>query len=411
MLFFRSLGIKMIKRDLFEKLLSYTKFPVIAVLGPRQSGKTTLVKEAFPRYKYLSMDNESTLAFALEDPERFLQTYEHEVGIILDEFQYAPKITSYIKRLVDEKKRPGYFVLTGSQNFLANNLITESLAGRVGILNLLPLSISELKTADLLSERADTLMVQGGYPRLYAEHFSPEELYNSYIRSYLEKDVRQLINVTNLSTFQRFLQLCAGNVGQLLNINALATECGVSFATIRNWLSILEASYIIFFLPPYFNNFKKRLIKSPKLYFFDTGIACTLLRISSPDVLALSPFRGALFENMIIADLYKQYCNRGSIPPLYFWRDHSGAHEIDCILDEGIIQVPIEIKSGQTINPLFFKGLEYWQTLTESPENNGYLIYGGSEPQLRSKGHVLGWQDAGFLVDRVKQHILALTKS
>lgn len=403
----------MIKRELYEKLLSYTKFPVIAVIGPRQSGKTTLVKEAFSHYKYLSMDNEATLAFALEDPERFLQTYEHEQGIILDEFQYAPKITSYIKRIVDEKKRPGYFVLTGSQNFLTNSLITESLAGRVGILNLLPLSMSELKQAGLLPERADTMIIQGGYPRLYAEQFAPEELYNSYIRSYIEKDVRQLINITNLSTFQRFLQLCAGNVGQLLNINALATECGVSFATIRHWLSILEASYIIFLLPPYFNNFKKRLIKSPKLYFFDTGIACTLLRITSPEILAVSPFRGPLFENMIITDLYKQYCNRGTIPPLYFWRDQSGAHEIDCILDEGIMHVPLEIKSGQTINPLFFKGLEYWYTLTQtdSAHNNlGYLIYGGTEPQIRSKGQVLGWQDTAFLIERVKQEVIRFTK-
>lgn len=401
----------MIARELKNTLLSYTKFPVITVLGPRQSGKTTLVKEVFPEYTYLSLDNESTLSFALDDPERFLQTYDNERGIILDEFQYAPKITSYIKRLVDEKKRPGYFVLTGSQNFLANALITESLAGRVGILTLLPLSLGELAQAGLLEKSADKLMIQGGYPRLYAEHFTPEELYNSYIKSYLEKDVRQLINVSNISTFQRFLQLCAGSVGQLLNINALAIECGVSFATIKSWLSILEASYIIFLVPPYFNNLKKRLIKSPKLYFFDTGIAAHLLRLTSPEMLALSPFRGPLFESCIIADLYKQYCNRGSTPPLYFWRDHSGAHEVDCILDEGLVQIPIEIKSGQTITSLFFKGLEYWCDLADIDPSTGYLVYGGADQQRRRNGQVIGWQQAGHLVDDVKKYVTDFVSS
>lgn len=393
----------MIQRTLLEKLISYKKFPVIAVLGPRQSGKSTLVRHAFPHYKYVSLDHEATLSFALEDPERFLQTYENEHGIILDEFQYAPKITSYIKRIVDEKKRPGFYVLTGSQNFIANNAITESLAGRVGILELLPLSIRELFQEKLIPTSLDDCIIRGSYPRLYAENFAPDELYPSYIKSYLEKDVRQLINVSNLSTFQRFLQLCAGSSGQLLNINAFAVECGVSFATIRNWLSILEASYIIFFVQPYFNNLKKRLIKSPKLYFFDTGIACSLLRISKADMMAVSPFRGPLFETLIMSDLYKQYCNRGITPPLYFWRDQSGVHEVDCILDEGFQQIPIEIKSGQTINPLFFKGITYWSELAGIDPQNGFIIYGGAEEQARKNGHVIGWQQAGFLLDFIAQ--------
>lgn len=247
--------------------------------------------------------------------------------------------------------------MTGSQNFLVNKAITESLAGRVGILNLLPLSLNELNENKLLSTQINDVIIKGGYPRLYDEDLAPENLYPSYIQSYIEHDIRHLINVGNLSTFQRFIQLCAGRVGQLLNIDALATEAGVSFPTMRHWLSILQASYIIFLLQPYFKNFNKRLVKTPKLYFFDTGLACSLLRLTSPDTLALSPFREALFESLIISDLYKQYVNKGIRPPLYFWRDQGGAHEIGCIVDEGTTQYPVEIKSGMTITPDFLRDL------------------------------------------------------
>lgn len=388
----------MFSRALSETLKRYAQFPAVALLGPRQSGKTTLAQLSFPHHKYLSFDKDTDRAFAQDDPERFLKTYENEHGIILDEFQYVPRIVSYIKMEIDAKKRPGYFILSGSQNFLALQTITESLAGRVGILNLLPLSLHELQSNNLLSSNVDEVMFQGGYPRLYQEHISPLDLYSSYIQSYVERDVRQLINVGNITMFQRFIQLCAGRVGQLLNLNALGNECGISFPTARQWLSILEASYIVFTLQPHFKNFNKRIVKTPKLYFYDTGLACSLLRMQSPDTLAVSPFRGALFENLIIADLYKQYCNVGTRPPIYFWRGSNELFEVDCILDQGNTLYPIEIKSGETIASDFFKGLTYWNSLALTSPDNGYLIYGGSEVQQRSVGNVFGWSAAADLV-------------
>lgn len=393
----------MFSRAISETIKRYTKFPAIALLGPRQSGKTTLAQLMFPQHKYLSFDKDTDRVFAQDDPEHFLKTYENEHGIILDEFQYVPRIVSYIKLEIDAKKRPGYFILSGSQNFLALQAITESLAGRVGILNLLPLSLQELESNGLLIDNLDNVIFEGGYPRLYQEKFSPLDLYPSYIQSYVERDVRQLINAGNISLFQRFIQLCAGRVGQLLNLNALGNECGISFPTARQWLSILEASYIVFTLQPHFQNFNKRVVKTPKLYFYDTGLACSLLRIQSPDMLAVSPFRGALFENLIIGDLYKQYCNCGIRPPLYFWRGSNELYEIDCILDEGNNLYPVEIKSGQTIATDFFKGLSYWNNLAHADPINGYLIYGGSQGQQRTVGNVLGWREAAHLIDAVKK--------
>lgn len=400
----------MFSRDLTNSLKRYAKFPAVALLGPRQSGKTTLTKITFPHHKYLSFDKDTDRIFAQEDPERFLKTHENEHGIILDEFQYVPRIVSYIKLEIDSKNRPGYFILSGSQNFLALQTITESLAGRVGILNLFPLSLHELEHNNLLSGNLDEVLFNGGYPRLYQENFDPTELYTSYIQSYVERDIRQLINIGNISLFQRFLQLCAGRIGQLLNLNALGAECGVSFPTARQWLSILEASYIVFTLQPHFKNFNKRITKTPKLYFYDTGLAANLLRIQSPDMLAVSPFRGALFENLIIADLYKQYCNIGIRPPLYFWRGSTELYEVDCLLDEGNTLYPIEIKSGQTIAHDFFRGLTYWNELAQVSPDNGYLVYGGTEDQQRSVGNVLGWRSAANLVEQIRKN-LTVTKS
>ncbi len=391
----------MFTRDLQKTIERYSKFPAMAILGPRQSGKTTLAKMAFPNHRYISFDKDTDRTFAQEDPEHFLKTHENEHGIIIDEFQYVPRIVPYIKLAIDLQKRPGYFILSGSQNFLALQTITESLAGRVGILNLFPLSLNELEQNNLLNSNIDEVMFKGGYPRLYEEGFTPTDLYPSYVQSYVERDVRQLINVGNINLFQRFLQLCAGRIGQLLNLNALGAECGISFPTARQWLSILEASYIVFTLQPHFKNFNKRLIKTPKLYFYDTGVAAMLLRIQSPEVLSVSPFRGSLFENFIIADFYKQYCNLGIRPPLYFWRASSQIHEIDCIFDEGETIYPIEIKSGTTISSDFFKGLSYWNDLAKTNPANGYLIYGGTENQERSLGNVLGWKSTSTLVKQI----------
>jgi len=392
----------MFSRKLAETLKRYAKFPVVALLGPRQSGKTTLVQNVFPKHKFLSLDDERNQAFALDDPEGFLLTNENEHGIILDEFQYAPKLTTYIKLESDKKKRPGYFILTGSQNFLVNKAITESLAGRVGILNLLPLSNKELIENQLACESASEVIFNGGYPRIYADKIPPVEFYPSYILSYIQRDVGQLINPNNMSTFRRFVQLCAGRIGQLCNVNALAAETGISAPTAKEWLSILEASYILFFLEPHFQNFNKRLVKTPKLYFFDTGLACSLLRIDSPETLSNSHFQGALFESLIISDLYKQYCNQGIRPSLYFWRDSGGAHEVDCVLDQGGKLYPIEIKAGRSISSDAFRGLDYWNEIADAKPQDSYLIYADTKKQIRRQGNVIGWKDSSSLVKDIE---------
>ncbi len=391
----------MFSRELKDSLKRYTKFPVVALLGPRQSGKTTLVQTVFPKHKFLSLDREVTRAFALEDPEGFLSTHENEHGIILDEFQYAPKLTTYIKLISDKKKRPGYFILTGSQNFLVNKAIQESLAGRVGILDLLPLSNKELLVNNLLPDNLCEVVFKGGYPRIYAEDFLPTEFYPSYILSYIQRDVGELINPKNRMVFHRFVQLCAGRIGQLCNVNALASETGISAPTAREWLSILQASYIIFFLEPHFNNFNKRLVKSPKLYFYDSGLACSLLRIDSADVLYNSHFYGSLVESLIISDLYKQFCNIGFRPSLYFWRDSGGSHEVDCILDRGSNSYPIEIKAGKNIATDSFRGIDYWNKVAGASPVNSYLIYAGDENQTRKQGNVISWRNSTGLVEEI----------
>ena len=301
---------------------------------------------------------------------------------------------------MDEKNRPGYFILTGSQNYLMNQAITQSLAGRVGILTLLPLSINEMVSNKLIKSLDETIF-NGGYPRLYADKFSPLDAYPSYIHTYIERDVRQLTKVGDVRIFQKFMALCAGRVGQQLNIEDIATNCGVERKIINQWLSVLEASYIIFLLCPYFKNFNKRVTKTPKLYFYDTGLACSLLGLRSSKDIAHSPFRGALFESFIISDLYKQYYNQGRRPPLYYWRDQNGRTEIDCLIDKGLELVPIEIKSGQTIVHDYFDTIKKWNELTESKSSNSYIVYGGELVQLRTIATVLGWEAAGNLIKKI----------
>lgn len=393
----------MFSRDIADAIKRYANFPVVGILGPRQSGKTTLAKEMFPDHKFISFDKDTDRSFAEDDPEGFLKAYENDSGIIIDEFQYVPRITSYIKFEVDHKKRSGYFILTGSENFLANQAISESLAGRIGILTLLPLSLAELEKNNILSKDVNSVILAGGYPRIYDQSIAPEDFYPAYTQAYVERDVRQLINVGNLRVFQQFLQLCAGRIGQLLNIESLCNEVSISFQTARHWLSILEASYIIFFLQPHTKSFDKRIIKTPKIYFFDTGLACSLLRISTIDSLTFSPFRGHLFECLIIADLYKQYYNAGIRPPLYFWRDRS--HEIDCLVDEEAKLLPIEIKAGQTYSSAFFDSLNYWNMLANADPLNGFVVYGGAQSQVRKQGNLISWQKSAHLITEVHQKI------
>ena len=390
------------KRDLAKILPEFTKFPVVAFIGPRQSGKTTLAQNYFKNHAYFCLEDPEIRSWAENDPKSFLQDNANEHGIVIDEFQYVPHLLSYIQLEVDAKQKPGYFILTGSQNFLVNKKINQSLAGRIGIITLLPFSISELTANKLAGDNVDNLMLSGSYPRLFTMDIKPPIFYQGYIRTYLQRDVRDMVSVKNLRTFQKFMGLCAGRIGQQLNIADLATNCGIDRSTVDSWLSILEASFIIFFLKPYFDNFNKRLTKSPKLYFYDTGLACSLLGIKTKKQLSLTPFRGPLFECIIIADLHKQYYNTGDTPSLYYWRDTNGRIEVDCIIDAAGNLTPIEIKASKTMSGDFFNQLKSWNNVTNTDPASNYVIYGGEIAQKRSGGKAIGWQKASTLITTIE---------
>jgi predicted AAA+ superfamily ATPase len=373
------------------------KMPVIAIVGPRQSGKTTLAQATFKKHRYVSLEDLKNREFAHTDPRAFFQTYHNESGIILDEIQRVPELLSYIQVHVDEYKRPGYFILTGSQNFLVHEAITQTLAGRIAIFTLLPLSIAELKKARLLPGTIEECVVTGCYPRPYASHLAPRDWYPDYLRTYVERDVRSLRNVTDLTVFERFIGLCAGRIGQLLNVTSLANDCGVTVATAKSWLSLLEASYIIFLLQPYHKNVGKRLVKSPKLYFFDTGLACSALGIDTAEQVVTHYLRGGLVESLLIVEIYKHYYNLKLEPHIYFWRDKMG-NEVDCVVASGGQLLPIEIKAGKTISSQYFDGLQYWYELHKASENNGVVLYAGDENQTRSAGRVVSWSSADTIL-------------
>lgn len=382
----------MIKRNLGKKLTYFaTKLPVLAVLGPRQSGKTTLTKAVFSSYNYVNLEDMETRQFAQTDPKGFIRENRNIHGLIIDEVQRVPELLSTIQVVVDEEKKMGTFIITGSQNILLNQSISQSLAGRVALLTLLPLSIDEFGKNNMLPDSANQIIWQGCYPRIYDASLEPTEWYPFYINTYVERDVRQIINVADLNTFKRFLGLCAGRIGQLLNIASLAQDCGISPITAKSWLSVLEATYIIFLLQPYHQNFSKRLIKSPKLFFYDTGLACSLLGIKSREQLLQHYLRGGLFESMIISDFYKIEYNNANQPAIFFWRDSVG-NEVDCIIEHNASSIPVEIKASETIQLSFFKGLEYWNSLTGSRPENSFLLYAGEKNQLRQKGRVISWQ-------------------
>ncbi len=383
----------MIKRTLEPTVIELAKkFPVIAILGPRQSGKTTLAQLTFPSHKYVSLEDFDVRDIATTDPRAFLDLHKNDSGIILDEIQHAPQLLSYIQTEVDKSKRHGYFIVTGSQNFLLNEAVTQTLAGRVAIFTLLPLSFSELKRANLLPNDSSSMIFQGGYPRLYNDLIEPYNWFPNYIHTYLERDVRQIKNISDLAQFRLFMKLCAGRIGQLLNVSSLANDCGISIGTANTWISILEQSYIIFLLQPHFKNFSKRLVKTPKLYFYDTGLACSLLELESAKQVTTHYLRGGLFESAIISELMKMRYNLGRIPYLYFWRDKLG-HEVDCLISQGGKLFPVEIKSGQTITQDYFQELHYWSELAGSDAGRSYCIYAGSESQNRTLVSVLKWQD------------------
>ncbi len=354
------------------------QFRAVAVVGPRQSGKTTLVRSVFGDKPYVNLENPDIRRFALEDPRGFLAGFPD--GAVLDEAQRVPELFSYLQQILDDKPVHGLFIITGSNNFLLQETISQSLAGRVGYLYLLPLSLEEIGA---VSGKTNSLLFTGGYPALYQEKTDPSKWFANYIRTYVERDVRLLKNITDLITFERFLRLCAGRIGQLLNMSSLAVETGVDVKTIGSWVSVLETSFLVFRLQPWHENFNKRVVKMPKLYFYDTGLAVALLGIEHAEQLAMHPFRGSLFENMIIVELLKRRFNAGRSSNLFFWRDNTG-NEVDLILDSGGRRVPVEIKSGQTITGDYVKGIRYWNKITGS--TGGYVVYGGELSQHHSDG-------------------------
>ncbi len=388
-----------IPRSAESRLLEFAAgYPVLVVTGPRQSGKSTLVRHAFSDLSYVSLEDPDQREFADSDPRGFLARF-HE-GVILDEAQRCPALFSYIQTRVDERQQPGQFILTGSQQFGLLSGVTQSLAGRSALITLLPLAREELLRAGKASSNLDETLFQGAYPPIYDRALDPHPWYGNYVHTYLERDVRQLINIQDLGAFQRFLRLCAARTGQLLNLSSLANDCGITHNTAKAWISVLEASYIVHLLAPHHRNFSKRLVKTPKLYFLDIGLAVWLLGIQNLDQLSIHPQRGSLFESWVITELLKSRYNAGEMSNLYFWRDRSG-HEVDVLIDHGTHLSPMEVKSGQTLNRDYFKGLEFWKKLAGEVAGQPWLVYGGNESQTRSGIRILPWNDfdAGLVVE------------
>ena len=399
----------MIRRHLEKKLRSVAKqYPVVSVTGPRQSGKATLVKAVFNKHAYASLEDPSSRAFAMVVTRGFLAQFAGSV--ILDEVQRAPELFSYVQGIVDQTDRPGHFILTGSGNFLLMEKITQSLAGRCAVLHLLPFTKSELggqKMMDLSKlgtvSRASKpvsmgnlfdVIFKGFYPRIHDKKLAAQDWLANYYQTYLERDVRQVLNVGDTEAFARFVRLCAGRCGQLLNMSSLAADCGISVPTAKRWLSMLEASFLIVLLRPHFRNFNKRLVKSPKLYFLDTGLLCYLLRIRSSDELRIHSARGGVFESWVLSELLKNYYNGGTEPDVYFWRDSTG-HEVDFLVEQGQELIPIEIKSGETVVSDSTKGLDFWRSLPGQDKCRVVLVYGGDSSYMRRNIAVTSWQHWG----------------
>jgi hypothetical protein len=383
---------------------SAAQYPVLTVTGPRQSGKTTLVRSLFAKHDYVSLETPDVREFAAEDPHGFLGQFGG--GVVLDEVQRVPNLFSYIQGIVDATDKPGQFVLTGSQNFLLLQQVSQSLAGRTAVFHLLPFSQAELGGREPLpieeigralpkrkpkDESLFHTLFTGAYPRIHDKGLDPQEWLRNYYQTYIERDVRSILNIGDIETFGRFVRLCAGRTGQLLNLSSLGADCGVSHATAKRWLSVLEASFIVYLLRPHHRNFSKRLVKSPKLYFLDTGLLCYLLRIRSADELVTHSSRGAVFETFVLTELLKTYLNQGIEPDVHFWRDSAG-NEVDLVIDHGTELVPIEIKSGETIAADFFKGLQYWRSLPGQADCPATLVSGGETSVRRREAMIYSWR-------------------
>ncbi len=374
--------------EVLEKLKD--KYPILAVTGPRQSGKTTLLQKCFPGYEYVSLENADIRNRAEQDPNAFLQKYDNRV--IFDEVQRTPHLFSYLQTKTDKDKIMGQYILSGSQNFLLLENITQSLAGRVVLFKLLPLSFSELEKENLLTNTWPETVFRGAYPAIFDRQLDPQYFYPNYLETYIERDVRSLLNIKDLRTFRLFLKRCAGQAGQLLNLQSLATDCGITPPTAKAWLSVMESSYIVFTLSPYFRNFNKRIKKSPKLFFYDTGLLCSLLEMESPADVERYFQRGSLFENLVVAELHKQTLHLGMRPAFYFWQDSHGL-EVDLLWEKAGRVSSMEIKSGQTVNNNFFDNLQKFAGIHEMESSQQFLVYGGNDGYTQNNIQVMGWRN------------------
>ena len=384
----------MLARDAEKTLIRLAKsFPVVAITGPRQAGKTTLAKAVFKSKPYVSLENPDEREFAQNDPKRFLARFSN--GAVLDEVQRCPSLLSWLQGVVDERGGMGDFVLTGSAQFDLIEGITQTLAGRVGRVELLPLSSRELKAANQLPNSLSQMLIQGGYPALYDRKITTQDWFSNYVATYVERDVRQLISVRNLSQFQTFLKMCASRTGQLINLTSLGADCGISAVTAKQWLSVLETSYIVTLLRPHHSNFGKRLVKTPKIYFLDSGLAAWLMGIRSAETIETHAARGALFESWVVSELYKKRLNAGLPIDLFFWRDNTG-NEVDLIVENEKGLQPIEIKSGSTYASDWSQGLKKWQFLAQNSSLEPTILYGGESNFEREGLKVWGWRDVAF---------------
>lgn len=394
---------RVIPRTLEPKLRALAGYyPVVAVTGPRQSGKTTLCRATFPDRPYVSLEALDMREFARDDPRGFLAEYRE--GAIIDEVQHLPGLLSYLQTEVDERPDPGRFVLTGSQRFGLSDSIAQSLAGRCGLLVLLPPGLEELRSFPSVPSGLYELLWQGAYPRIYDRGIPARQWLADYTATYVQRDVRQILNVADLQAFTAFLRLCAGRTAQEVNLSALGGDAGVSHNTARAWLSVLEASYLVHRLPAWHRNTRKQVVKAPKLHFFDSGLLCYLLGIREPEQLRVHPLRGAIFESWVVAELYKGQVHRGIEPSLFHYRESRGV-EVDLLVERGERWQAIEAKSGETIARDFFKNLERFATSDQSPAPVGRIeslvIYGGDRSQQRSQGRVVAWRDVPQLVEGI----------
>lgn len=372
--------------------------PIVAILGPRQSGKTTLARETFPDRPYVNLEDPSVRAFALEDARGFLEQYPE--GALLDEAQRAPQLFSYLQVRVDASGRPGQYILTGSAQLDLHAGVSQSLAGRVAFVRLLPFSYDELEAAERAPASIEQAMFAGGYPPIHDRSADPRQWYADYISTYVERDVRQLLNVQDVALFQRFLSLCAGNVGQLLNLTRIAADAGISANTAKAWLSVLQTTFVSIVLRSHHRNFRKRIVKAPKLYFCDTGLVTRLLEIESPEQLRTHPLRGPLFENWVVTELLKGRFGRGRSDNLYFWRNHTG-EEIDVLVDRGTSLLPIECKSGKTVSSDWLEPARRFEALAGDMAEPGVVVHGGDDSQTRGRHRLLSWRAIAKLANEI----------